>query len=92
MQIQAEIIKAFAGWRKEKTLDFLQEECAELIVAISHYKRGRTDAAPVIEEMVDVALMSSAVGCFLSTSEAEYHKQLLEKIQKLDDKLHDART
>lgn len=39
-------------------LDCLQEECAELITAISHVRRGRVKYGKIIMEMADVAIMS----------------------------------
>ena len=39
----------------DKQLDMLQEECAELIQAVSKYKRTRTTA--IVEEMADVYIM-----------------------------------
>jgi NTP pyrophosphatase (non-canonical NTP hydrolase) len=42
-------------------IDCLVEECAELIVAIRHYRRGRTNVNKVIEEMADVNLMCDMV-------------------------------
>ena len=42
-------------------IDCLVEECAELIVAIRHYRRGRTNIHKVIEEMADVNLMCDMV-------------------------------
>lgn len=45
-------------WGPQAQLDVLKEECAELIVAASHYKRGRKDAKDnLIEEIADVELM-----------------------------------
>lgn len=38
-------------------LDCLQEEAAELIVAINHLRRKRVDTRKVIEEMANVSLM-----------------------------------
>ena len=42
-------------------LDALQEECAELIQAISHHRRGRCDQIQIIREMADVKLMMDMV-------------------------------
>lgn len=41
---------------KEKQLDMLQEECAELIQAISKYKRNGS-TQKIIEEIADVKIM-----------------------------------
>ena len=45
-------------WGLESQLRQAQEECAELILAISHFIRGREDAeANVMEELADTYLM-----------------------------------
>jgi len=45
-------------WGFEKQAREAQEECAELIVSISHYLRGRNGASEkIIEELADVYLM-----------------------------------
>lgn len=45
-------------WGFERQARMLQEECAELIVAISHYLRNRDSSlCEVIEEIADTQLM-----------------------------------
>lgn len=46
-------------WGDEKQLRMVQEECAELIVAISHYLRDKNDKnfENLAEEMADVYIM-----------------------------------
>ena len=47
-----------AFWGLDSQSRMLQEECAELIVSISHYFRSRTNAtAALVEELADVYLM-----------------------------------
>lgn len=39
-------------------LDLIQEECSELITAISHYKRGKQNSSQEVkEELADVIIM-----------------------------------
>jgi len=45
---------------KVKQFDQLIEECAELIVAVRHYERGRISIGLVKDEMADVLLMLAA--------------------------------
>ncbi len=44
-------------WGGDAQLDMMIEECAELIQAVSHYRRGRADAVTVAREIADVRLM-----------------------------------
>lgn len=55
------LVKAVETDGVDFCLSCLEEECAELIVAIRHYYRGRADMSKVIEEMADVCLMSDMV-------------------------------
>lgn len=72
---------------RKKQLDIIQEECAELITAISHYKRGRKDAIEeVVEETADVAFMIHQLKniFFISSDEIEFltnmkYEKLMEK-------------
>lgn len=57
---QREVIAKLAieKYGRAAQLRQLQEECAELIVAISHYFRQRSDARKdLIEEVADVTIM-----------------------------------
>ena len=44
-------------WGVEGQYDQAVEECAELITALKHFKRGRIGDEAVIAELADVALM-----------------------------------
>ncbi len=44
-------------WGVEGQYDQAVEECAELITALKHFKRGRISEEAVIAELADVALM-----------------------------------
>ena len=46
--------KMLDEWGVESQLDQMIEECAELIVAVQHYRRHRVDGRSVAEEMGDV--------------------------------------
>lgn len=58
-----EKIKKIADYYgKESQLDILQEECAELVQAVSKYKRGKDDDfSHLLEEMADVTIMIEQV-------------------------------
>jgi len=49
-------------WGLEKQLRAVQEECAELILAVSHYLRSRkTGHENLIEELADVRLITDQI-------------------------------
>lgn len=52
---------AIIKWGIDKQVDILTEECAELIQALSHFKRGRCKLQHVAEEIADVELTMGSV-------------------------------
>ena len=48
---------AVALWGIEAQMDMLVEECAELIVAVNHFKRNRITQDQLISELADVEIM-----------------------------------
>jgi len=49
-------------WGLEKQLRMVQEECSELILAVSHYLRGRKGSHEnLIEELADVRLITDQI-------------------------------
>jgi hypothetical protein len=75
-------------WGLEKQLRMVQEECAELILAVSHYLRGREDGHDnLIEELADVRLITdqiihhfgkNKIKCIIDIK-SDYVKRKLEK-------------
>lgn len=58
LNVDPEAIKLAVNlFGKERNLNHTQEECAELIVAINHYRRGRVSLEAVASEIADVYLM-----------------------------------
>lgn len=56
------IRSALRRWGAEAQFAVAQEELAELVVALSHHRRGRKDAvAEVVEECADVRVMLAQV-------------------------------
>jgi NTP pyrophosphatase (non-canonical NTP hydrolase) len=77
-------------WGADAQYDQAIEECAELIAALKHFKRGKISRQEVIDELADVTLMlgqlrwmfgeelvASAINCKL-----EKLKQLLDDDEK----------
>lgn len=72
----------------EDNLNQLQEECAELIVAVNHYRRGRITLMELAEEIADVYLMSSVIEELLNGEHRGIvQEQLLIKVEKLRSKI-----
>ena len=49
--------KALHLWGQDAQMDMVEEECAELILALKHLRRGRTDFLPLFNEIADVEIM-----------------------------------
>lgn len=65
----------------------LQEECAELIAAISHYLRGRQGSYnELIEEIADVDIMIKQANIALSPFDIE--SQRIRKLVRLRQRLY----
>lgn len=73
-----------------KQMDILQEECAELIKALSKYKRSLghyTVANPIdniIEEITHVAISSEIVARLLSITQDDIQKEINKKATKFN--------
>ena len=65
-------------------MDALQEECAELIQAISHLRRGRADTQNMIKEMADVQIMLDMVRVGLDGC-VGFNDFIREKSNKIGD-------
>ena len=82
-------MKAIAKWGRTSQIDMLQEECAELIVAINKYKRnnvGTTEA--VLEEIADVEIMIDQIKVLLEANELRVDVFKEKKIERLKDMLN----
>lgn len=73
----------------EKQLDQAQEELAELIVAISKYKRNENKFTilNVIEEIADVNIMIKQVMMLLDIKEFEVKNEELYKLNRLKKRI-----
>ena len=66
----------------------LCEECAELIVAVNHARRGRVGRAEVISELVDVAIMLEQMKLVYCPD--EWACAYAEKIDRLKKRIAEA--
>lgn len=69
-------------WGTEGQYDQAIEECAELIAALKHFKRGKADAEAVIAELADVSLMVGQLSYMFGEEKVQAAVQ--EKLAKLD--------
>jgi NTP pyrophosphatase (non-canonical NTP hydrolase) len=68
-------------WGAEGQYDQAVEECAELIAVLKHYRRGKADAAAVINELADVRLMVGQLTFMFGEGEVE--RAVAAKLEKL---------
>jgi len=68
-------------WGEEAQFDQAVEECAELITALKHLRRGRADVTAVAEELADVYLMVGQLAYMLG--EAHVSAAVERKLSRL---------
>jgi len=69
-------------WGEDAQYDQAVEECAELIAALKHFRRGKIDRNTLIAELADVTLMIGQLTWMFGSDEVE--KAIKNKISKLD--------
>ena len=72
-------------WDFNKQAMMVAEECGELVVALSHYTRGRGHSVEVIEELADVSIMIEQMVYRFGDELFEDFKK--RKLERLADKL-----
>jgi NTP pyrophosphatase (non-canonical NTP hydrolase) len=81
MNLDAIYRATLAKWGEDGQYDQAVEECAELITVLKHFRRGKADAAAVINELADVSLMVGQLSYMFG--EAEVQKAIGAKLEKL---------
>jgi len=76
-----------AKWGPDAQYDQAIEECAELITALKHLKRGKADEQKVIAELADVYLMVGQLGYMFGPDKLEQAVEV--KLEKLAVLLED---
>jgi len=74
-------------WGDEAQYDQAIEECAELIAALKHYKRGKVDESVIISELADVTLMIGQLTWMFGAEKID--QAMSEKLKKLKMLLED---
>ena len=88
MMKHADIYRAtLEKWGADAQYDQAIEECAELITALKHLKRGKADEQRVIAELADVYLMVGQLAFMFGAEKLE--QAVTAKLEKLDALLGD---
>jgi len=80
--------EALERYGEAAQIDMCIEECAELIAALQHYKRGRCRKADVVTEIADVQIMCEQMQELFGDSEvsAERHFKLNRLVERMEGK------
>ena len=70
--------------------EMLKEECAELIVALSHYDRNRASKEAVITELADVSIMLDQM--ILLFGEKDFEVERERKVRRLFSRIVNAKN
>ena len=76
-----------ARWGVDAQYDQAIEECAELIAALKHFKRGKISREEVIDELADVTLMLGQLRWMFGEELVE--SAICDKLEKLKQLLDD---
>jgi len=77
--------RAIEKWGVKAQVDQLIEECAEVIEAVSHYRRGKCSADDVRGELADLYIMVAQMR--LIYGEEMCDEAIAEKLESLEAKL-----
>lgn len=86
MDLQMIYKKTVSKWGNEAQYDQMVEECAELITALKHFRRGKVNQQVVIDELADVTLMLGQLTWMFGAERVDEAVQ--QKLQKLDQLLN----
>lgn len=73
---------ALQKWGAESQIEQTVEECAELIVALKHWPRGKANASNVASELADVEIMCGQMRILLGDILVDEAKS--EKLDRLE--------
>jgi NTP pyrophosphatase (non-canonical NTP hydrolase) len=82
MQMEEIYQATIAKWGEDAQYDQAVEECAELITALKHYRRGKIDKQALIEELADVTLMLGQLSWMFGQQQVD--EAIERKLAKLD--------
>lgn len=90
-RITAACLGALSAWGIERQLAQVQEEAAELVVAVSHYRRGRTALPELAGEYADMLIMMRQLEIVLAGENVEVDRVLREKLSRLENRMLEKR-
>jgi NTP pyrophosphatase (non-canonical NTP hydrolase) len=76
MPVAERALRTFGAWSQRHQII---EECAELILAISHYRRGRVSKKKVCEEIADVLICAEQMRLDFGAADVDRIKRTKEK-------------
>ena len=77
---QSLVLKARQTYGDEGQIDQFHEEIGELMVAVSHYKRGRIQKEEVLKEIADVEQLIMTLVIMLGLTPEEYEEVQLKAL------------
>lgn len=77
---------------KENQMGVAQEECAELIQAISKTRRGEHNTDHIIEEIADVTIMLWQLKLIYTITDFELDREIEFKLDRLKERMHERCT
>ena len=78
--------RAVARWGPDAQIDMAEEEAAELIVSLSHNRRGRNDPRDVVNECADVIITALQAGAVIADAN-KLIDAIAHKTQRLELRL-----
>lgn len=81
--------KIIAKFGIENQTSMIMEECSELILAISHFRRKRVKSESIMEEVVDVTIMLEQARLIYDPNDVIFGKIYKRKIEKLEKLLRE---
>jgi len=81
--------RIIAKYGVENQVLMIIEECSELILAISHYNRGRVKSDAVIEEIVDVTIMLEQARMIYDVNDVRFGEIYEKKIARIEAMLRE---
>lgn len=87
MQLEKLYQTTIDKWGEDAQYDQAVEECAELITALKHFRRGKIEKQAVISELADVTLMLGQLSWMFGQDQVdEAVQRKLAKLNRLLEK------